>query len=88
MLVLARRVGERILIGDDVVVTVLELSREQVRIGIHAPRSLSVHREEVYQEILLANVEAADNTTDDIPAGVYTAVPAPKVQRTKPAKAR
>ena len=46
MLVLTRRVGESILIGDDVVVTVLELSRDQVRIGIRAPCSVTVHREE------------------------------------------
>jgi carbon storage regulator len=59
MLVLTRRVGESILIGDDVVVTVLELNRDQVRIGIRAPRSVSVHREEVYQEILLSNQAAA-----------------------------
>jgi carbon storage regulator len=65
MLVLARRVGENILIGDDIVVTVLEMSRDQVRIGIRAPRSVSVHREEVYQEILLANREAADERTGD-----------------------
>jgi carbon storage regulator len=59
MLVLTRRVGESILIGDDIVVTVLELNRDQVRIGIRAPRSVSVHREEVYQEILLSNQAAA-----------------------------
>ncbi len=65
MLVLARRVGENILIGDDIVVTVLEMSRDQVRIGIRAPRSVSVHREEVYQEILLANREAAEDRPGD-----------------------
>lgn len=59
MLVLTRRVGESILIGDDIVVTVLELNRDQVRIGIRAPRSVTVHREEVYQEILLSNQAAA-----------------------------
>jgi carbon storage regulator len=59
MLVLTRRIGESILIGDDIVVTVLELNRDQVRIGIRAPRSVSVHREEVYQEILLSNQAAA-----------------------------
>lgn len=66
MLVLARRVGENILIGDDIVVTVLEMSRDQVRIGIRAPRSVSVHREEVYQEILLANREAAEGGPDEV----------------------
>lgn len=59
MLVLTRRVGESILIGDEIVVTVLELNRDQVRIGIRAPRSVTVHREEVYQEILLSNQAAA-----------------------------
>jgi carbon storage regulator len=72
MLVLARRVGENILIGDDIVVTVLEMGRDQVRIGIRAPRSVSVHREEVYQEILLSNREAADQA--DASTGLETAV--------------
>jgi carbon storage regulator len=70
MLVLTRRVGESILIGDDVVVTVLELSRDQVRIGIRAPRSVTVHREEVYQEILLANQSAASDELERLPATV------------------
>jgi carbon storage regulator len=64
MLVLTRRVGESILIGDDIVVTVLELNRDQVRIGIRAPRSVSVHREEVYQEILMSNRAAAADDAD------------------------
>ena len=64
MLVRTRRVGESILIGDDIVVTVLELNRDQVRIGIRAPRSVSVHREEVYQEILLSNQAAAADDAD------------------------
>ncbi|MFN6121795.1 MAG: carbon storage regulator CsrA [Actinomycetes bacterium] len=64
MLVLTRRVGESILIGDDIVVTVLELNRDQVRIGIRAPRSVSVHREEVYREILLSNQAAAADDGD------------------------
>ncbi len=64
MLVLTRRVGESILIGDDIVVTVLELNRDQVRIGIRAPRSVSVHREEVYQEILMSNQAAAADDAD------------------------
>lgn len=70
MLVLTRRVGESILIGDDVVVTVLELSRDQVRIGIRAPRSVTVHREEVYREILLANQSAANDEHERVPATI------------------
>lgn len=64
MLVLTRRTGQSILVGDDIVVTILELSRDQVRIGIRAPRSVSVHREEVYEEIRLSNRAAADASAD------------------------
>lgn len=64
MLVLTRRAGESILVGDDIVVTVLELGRDQVRIGIRAPRSVSVHREEVYREIMLSNQAAAGEVAD------------------------
>jgi carbon storage regulator len=67
MLVLTRRNGQSIRIGDDIVVTILESSRDQVRIGIRAPRSVGVHREEVYEEILLANRSAASVEPD--PAG-------------------
>lgn len=51
MLVLTRRPGETLMIGDEVTVTVLGLNGEQVRLGIEAPRSIEVHREEVYERI-------------------------------------
>jgi carbon storage regulator len=51
VLVLTRRVGDSIVIGDDIVVTVLEVRSDQVRIGIEAPREVSVHREEVYRQM-------------------------------------
>ena len=51
MLVLTRRGGESVRIGDDVTVTILEHSARQVRIGIDAPKGVRVHREEVYQRI-------------------------------------
>lgn len=55
MLVLTRRKDQRIIIGDEIVVTVLEVKGDSVRIGIEAPRSVQVHREEVHQALSEAN---------------------------------
>ena len=52
MLILTRRIGETLMIGDDIKVTVLSVQGTQVRVGIEAPRQVAVHREEVHQRIL------------------------------------
>lgn len=64
MLVLTRSAKQSIIIGADVVVTVLEVRGDQVRIGITAPRSVTVHREEVFAELEAANRAAASPGDD------------------------
>jgi len=60
MLILTRRVGERIVINDEIVITIVEAGRDSVRIGVEAPRSVTVHRHEVWEQIASEN-EAARN---------------------------
>jgi carbon storage regulator len=62
VLVLSRRAGESVCIGDDVVVTVLDVRGDVIRLGIRAPRSIQVHREEVFRELQRSNLEAASST--------------------------
>lgn len=62
MLVLTRNANQSIMIGHDIVVTVLEIRGDQVRLGIRAPRSVDVHREEVYAALQRANRSAATST--------------------------
>ena len=59
MLVLTRREDESIMIGDDIVVKVLDLKENQVKIGIVAPKSVAVHRQEIYEAIQAENAQAA-----------------------------
>jgi carbon storage regulator len=66
VLVLTRRSGESVMIGDQVVVTVVEVRGDVVRLGIQAPREVRVHREEVYRAVGEANAAAAKASEDDI----------------------
>ena len=59
MLILTRRVGETLMIGDEVTVTVLGVKGNQVRIGVNAPRDVAVHREEIYERIKREKAEQA-----------------------------
>lgn len=63
MLVLTREKDESIIIGDEIVVTVVDISGDRVRIGIDAPRSIPVHRREVYEAIQAENRAAAEAAT-------------------------
>jgi len=62
MLVITRKRGESIIIGDDIEVVILSTQGEQVKLGINAPRSISVHRREVYEQIQEANKESAESS--------------------------
>lgn len=66
MLVLSRRVGESVVVGDDVTITVLEVRGDVVRVGIDAPRSVAVHRAELLAQLESTNKEAASPSDDAV----------------------
>ncbi|HOX12781.1 MAG TPA: carbon storage regulator CsrA [Spirochaetia bacterium] len=61
MLILSRRLGERIVIGEDVVISVVEVRGDQVKLGIDAPRNVKVYRQEVFDSIQQENLRAAES---------------------------
>ncbi len=63
MLILTRKVGESVLIGDDISITVLSVRGNQVKLGVQAPKEVSVHREEIYQRIKQMKDEQLDGSS-------------------------
>ena len=66
MLILTRKIGESIIIGDDIVIKVIETGKNNIRIGIDAPKEISVLRQEVYDSIQKANVLSSKGEKSDI----------------------
>lgn len=65
MLVLSRLLGESIVVGDDIIVTIMEIRGDKVRLGINAPPDIPVHRQEVYDAIQRANLRPGSAPSDD-----------------------
>ena len=64
MLVLARKVGESIIIGDNIEITIIETKGDQIKLGIQAPKDLDIHRKEIYETIQKENQQAVSQTID------------------------
>lgn len=67
MLIITRRPGEKIMLGDEIVVHVMEIVGNSVRVGIQAPRSVPVYREEIWNAVREENRAAADSAPNDLP---------------------
>lgn len=82
MLVLSRKTGQKLIIANDIEITVLETKGESVKIGIQAPRHIAVYREEIYEEIKKANqqatVEAQKSMLDQAAEAIHSLKPAPE----------
>ena len=76
MLILTRRVGESVVIGEDVTVTVLGVKGNQVRIGINAPKTVSVHREEIFERIKSGRGPGEGTSSDEPSSAPRETMPA------------
>ena len=87
MLVLSRKVNQSIMVGDNVRVVVVAVDRDQVKLGIEAPREIAVHRSEIYEEIQRSNraaANAAPTTPEPAATGVGRATLQPRKKSPKP----
>jgi carbon storage regulator len=84
MLILTRRPGERVVIGDDVLVTVMEVSGQTVRLGIAAPERLPIYREEIWLAVKEENRAAAEAAADALPSQPVRAAGAPRPGESPP----
>ncbi|MBW2000924.1 MAG: carbon storage regulator CsrA [Deltaproteobacteria bacterium] len=66
MLILTRKLGERITIGDDITITLLEIKGTQIKLGIEAPKSISIHRQEIYERIRKENLNSSEVSASDL----------------------
>lgn len=66
MLILTRKLGEKINIGDDITVTLLEIKGAQVKLGIEAPKSIGIHRNEIYEKIREENLNSSNISGEDL----------------------
>ena len=66
MLILTRKLGESVIIGDDVKITVVEVSKQQIKLGVDAPKNITIHREEVYLKIKEENELASASSIIDL----------------------
>jgi carbon storage regulator len=66
MLILTRKLGERIAVGDDITITFLEIKGKQVKVGIEAPKNISIHRQEIYERIRKENLNSSEVSASDL----------------------
>ncbi|MGA8181268.1 MAG: carbon storage regulator CsrA [Desulfobacterales bacterium] len=66
MLILTRKLGEKITIGDDITITLVEIKGTQVKLGIEAPKHIEIHRQEVYERIRQENLGSSDINDSDL----------------------
>lgn len=86
MLVLSRKINQSIMVGDNVRIVVVAVDRDQVKLGIEAPRDIPVHRSEIYEEIQRTNQSAAASPvpTEKVEAGKATLQPRKTTKKGKP----